>query len=132
MRLGFQEVNRIQVCESFLPEHAMEFRPATAPMAESAEWPNYRVRPVRLIDPPVRIEVSILIPGESPVQFFIGNRKHRILRCEGPERLTAEWWRDKISCWGTRDYYRIEDDQGFRFWIFHDSSGRWFLHGHLP
>ena len=132
MKLGFQEVNRIRVCESFLPEHALEFRPATAPMAVSAEWPDYRVRPVRLIDPPMRIEVSILIPGESPVQVFIGNRKHRILRSEGPERLSAEWWRDKTSCWDTRDYYRIEDDQGFRFWIFHDSSGRWFLHGHLP
>lgn len=132
MKLGFQEVNRIRVCESFLPEHAMEFRPATAPMAVSAEWPAYRVRPVRLIDPPIRIGVSILIPGESPVQFFIGHRKRRIVRSEGPERLTAEWWRDKTSCWDTRDYYRIEDDQGFRFWIFHDSSEHWFLHGYLP
>jgi protein ImuB len=132
MKLGFQEVNRIRVCESFLPEHAMEFRSASAPTAVSADWPAYRVRPVRLVDPPRRIEVSILIPGESPVQFFMGHRKHRIVRSEGPERLTAEWWRDKISYWGTRDYYRIEDDQGFRFWIFHDPSERWFLHGHLP
>ena len=132
MRLGFGEVNRIRVRESFLPEHAMEFRPAAASTAVSAEWPVYRVRPIRLINPPMRIEVSILIPGESPVQFFIGHRKHRIVRSEGPERLTAEWWRDKTSCGDTRDYYRIEDDQGFRFWIFHNSSGRWFLHGHLP
>jgi len=131
MRLGFQEVNRIRVCESFLPEHAVEFRPATAPTAASAEWPAYRVRPVRLIDPPRRIEVSILIPGESPVQFFIGNRKHRIVRSEGPERLTVEWWRSKTSRWGTRDYYRIEDDQGFRFWIFRDLFEHWFLHGYL-
>lgn len=132
MRLGFQEVNRIRVRESFLPEQAVEFRPTTAPAAASAEWPAYRVRPVRLIDPPMRIEVSILIPGESPVQLFIGHRKHRIVRSEGPERLTAEWWRDKPSRWDTRDYYRIEDDQGFRFWIFRDPSEHWFLHGHLP
>jgi protein ImuB len=132
MRLGFQEVNRIWVRESLLPEHAVEFRPATAPTGASAEWPAYRVRPVRLIDPPMRIEVSILIPGESPVQFFISGRKHRIARSEGPERLTAEWWRNKTSRWDTRDYYRIEDDQGFRFWIFRDPSEHWFLHGHLP
>jgi protein ImuB len=132
MKLGFQEVNRIRVRESLLPEHAVEFRPATAPQAVSAEWPAYRVRPVRLADAPMRIEVSILIPGESPVQFFMGNRKHRIVRSEGPERLTAEWWRDKTSCWDTRDYYRIEDDRGFRFWIFRDSSEQWFLYGHLP
>ncbi len=132
MRLGFQEVNRIWVRESFLPEHAVEFRPASASMVASAEWPAYRVRPVRLIEPPMRVEVSILIPGESPVQFFVGSRKHRITRCEGPERLTAEWWQSKTSRWGTRDYYRIEDEQGLRFWIFRDSSEHWFLHGHLP
>lgn len=135
MKLGFQQVNRIRICESLLPEHAIEFRPTTSPMAISADWPLYRVRPVQLIDPPQRIGVSILIPGESPVQFFIGQQKHRIVRSEGPERLTTEWWRDNkfssLRC-GTRDYYRIEDSQGFRFWIFRDSSERWFLHGHLP
>lgn len=131
VKLGFQEVNRIRVCESYLPEHAVELWPATAPAPGSADWPEYRVRPIRLIDPPMRIEVSILIPGGSPVQFLIGRQRHRIMRSEGPERLTEEWWRES-SCWGTRDYYRIEDDQGFRFWIFRDSSERWFLHGHLP
>src|SRR6202043_13559 len=88
MKLGFREVNRIRVCESFWPERAVEFCPAAACAIVSVEWPAYRVRPIRLIDPPMRIEVSILIPGESPVQFFIGNRKHRIVRSEGPERLT--------------------------------------------
>jgi protein ImuB len=132
MRLGFGEVNRAWVRESFLPEHAVEFRPATAPTAASAEWPAYRIRPVRLINPPMHIEVSILIPGGSPVQFFIRPRKHRIVRSEGPERLAAEWWRNKASRWGTRDYYRIEDEQGFRFWIFRDPLEHWFLHGHLP
>ncbi|HWD99542.1 MAG TPA: DNA polymerase Y family protein, partial [Bryobacteraceae bacterium] len=136
MKLGFQEVNRIRVRESLLPEHAIEFRPAAAPPAVSAEWPAYRIRPVRLIDPPTRIEVSILIPGGSPVQFFIGARKHRIVRSEGPERLTDEWWLERTgsSCGngGVRDYYRIEDDQGFRFWIFRDRFEHWFLHGHLP
>ncbi len=132
MKFGFEEVNRIRVRESLLPEHAIELRAATAPTAASAEWPAYRVRPVRLIEPPMRIEVSIVIPGESPVQFFIGQRKHRIVRSEGPERLTAEWWRDGGATEGARDYYRIEDERGLRFWIFRDPSDRWFLHGHLP
>jgi protein ImuB len=132
MKFGFQEVNHIRVRESFWPERAVEFCPAAARAIVSAEWPAYRVRPIQLIEPPIRIEVSILIPGESPVQFFIGQRKHRIVRSEGPERLTAEWWCDKTSCWSKRDYYRIEDDRGFRFWIFRDPSEHWFLQGHLP
>ena len=39
MRLGFQEVNRIRVRESYLPEHAVEFRPAAASGLASVEWP---------------------------------------------------------------------------------------------
>jgi protein ImuB len=132
MRLGFQEVNRVRVRESLLPEHAVELRPATSSAVAGAAWSAYRIRPIRLIDPPMRIEASILIPGGSPVQFFIGDRQHRIIRSEGPERLTAEWWRDRSSFGYPRDYYRIEDDRGFRFWIFRDCSEHWFLHGHLP
>jgi len=49
MKLGFQEVNRIRVCESLLPEHAVEFRPATASALPGAEWPAYRTRPIRLV-----------------------------------------------------------------------------------
>lgn len=131
MKLGFHEVSRVRVCESLLPEHSVEFRPASDPIAASAEWPTYRIRPIRLIDPPMRIEVSILIPGGAPVQFFVGSRQHRIVRSEGPERLAPEWWRDNKSRWGARDYYRIEDEQGLRFWIF-NHAGHWFLHGHLP
>jgi protein ImuB len=131
MKLGFENVTRIRMRESLLPEHAVEFHPAAAPAVESAVWPEHRIRPLRMIDPPMIIEVSVLIPGESPVQFFIGERRHRIIRSEGPERLTPEWWRENHSRWKTRDYYRVEDDQGLRFWIFHE-SGRWFLHGHLP
>jgi protein ImuB len=131
MRLGFDQVSHIRVCESYLPEQAVEFRSAADSSIASAEWPAYRVRPIRLIDPPMSIEVSVLIPGGSPVRFFIGERQRRIIRLEGPERLAAEWWRDHDSRWSTRDYYRVEDDQGFRFWIFRDSSEHWFLHGHF-
>jgi len=131
MKLGFDQVNRIRVRESYLPEQAVEFRSAAVSPIAGAEWPAYRIRPVRLIHPPMSIKISILIPGGSPVRFFIGERQRRIVRLEGPERLTAEWWRDSNSRWGTRDYYRIEDDQGLRFWIFRDSSEHWFLHGHF-
>ena len=132
MKLGFQEVNRIWIRESLLPEKAVGLCPATEPVPVSAAWPAYRVRPIRLIDPPMSIDVSILIPGGSPVQVLLGQQKRRIIRSEGPERLTPEWWRESKSHWSTRDYYRIEDDKGFRFWIFRDSSEHWFLHGQFP
>jgi protein ImuB len=132
-RLGFQQVCRFRLCESLLPEYAIEFRPVTVPVMPHAKWPENRARPVRLIDPPMRLEVSAMLPEESPVQFRIGREMHRVVTVEGPERLTPEWWRDQSLPWQTRDYYRIEDDKGARFWIFHERrQGLWYLHGHLP
>lgn len=131
MKLGFDNVNRIRVRESLLPEYSVELRPASADMMTSAEWPEYRLRPIRLVNPPMSIEVSMLIPGGSPVQFLIGQQRHRVVRSEGPERLTAEWWRDTNSRWASRDYYRVEDERGFRFWIFRVLTDHWFLHGHF-
>jgi protein ImuB len=149
MRLGFEQVNRAVVQESYLPEHALMLRPASASTSstvstsgvKSAEWPAYRVRPIRLIEPPLGIAVLCLYAGGLPVRFFIGEQPHRIVRCEGPERLAPEWWREPASRWGTRDYYRVEDDKGLRFWIFRDTNSlesishapqeQWFLHGHF-
>jgi protein ImuB len=147
MRLGFQQVCRFRIRESLLPESAVEFRPVTAPVLPNAAWPEHRVRPVYLIRPAIPIEVSTLLPDELPVQFRMGRQLHRIVRVEGPERLTPEWWRGESLPWEVRDYYRIEDEEGARFWIFREkktptSTGetipetsndctRWFLCGHL-
>ena len=139
MRLGFQEVCRVQVNESWLPESSLKFQSVFAPGNPNAVWPESRVRPVRLINPPISIGVSTMFPDDIPVQFQLGHRSRRIIRAEGPERLTPEWWRDEVSfVWKQRDYYRIEDDQGHRLWIFREKPSslageeRWFLHGHLP
>lgn len=131
-RLGFNEVCRICVCENYLPEYAVKFTPVTEPIAPSAEWPSYRIRPIRLIDPPMRISVSTIHPGGSPVYFQARGQGRRIVRSEGPERLTSEWWREQTLSLTTRDYYRIEDDRGLRFWIFRADNGSWYLHGRLP
>jgi len=75
-----------------------------------------------------------------------GGRVHRIVRAEGPERLAPEWWRAGLGDGNdpaatTRDYYRVEDSEGRRFWLYReglygtpDTSGaatppRWYLHG---
>jgi protein ImuB len=137
-RLGFEHVTRLQIRESLLPEYAVEFQPVTETQTPSALWPEYRVRPVYWVDPPMHIEVSTIHPAGAPVQFRLGHDLHRILRAEGPERLTPEWWRAGPHVWEIRDYYRIEDDRGCRFWIYHEfraapsSITRWFLRGHLP
>jgi protein ImuB len=60
---------------------------------------------------------------------------------EGPERIAMEWWKQDGNA-PTRDYFRIEDEAGLRFWIFRDglyegetadegepASPGWFVHG---
>jgi protein ImuB len=61
---------------------------------------------------------------------------HRVQAAEGPERVAPEWWREDRS-WasGCRDYWRIEDADGRRFWLYREvrakpaAAPRWFLHG---
>ena len=57
-------------------------------------------------------------------------------RAEGPERIAPEWWRQPSSA-RLRDYYRVEDSTGRRYWIYREGlfgDGRggtpsWFIHG---
>jgi protein ImuB len=54
---------------------------------------------------------------------------HRVVRAEGPERIAPEWWRaDGGGAGGARDYWRIEDERGRRFWLYRLDLG-WYLHG---
>ncbi len=136
LRLGFDHVCRLRICESLLPEHATEYVPVTSAAAPNAHWPEYRTRPVRLVEPPSPIEVAEIIPGRLPTRIRVSGRLTRIVRAEGPERLTPEWWRETRASWTLRDYYRVEDERGARLWIFRetrrDRAGEhWFLHGYL-
>jgi error-prone DNA polymerase len=112
LRLGFDCVCRFQIRQSLLPESSTEFVPVTGASAPNAAWPAHRIRPLRLVEPPAPIEIAEIIPGKWPVRIRVGHQLHRIVRAEGPERLTSEWWRERPATWATRDYYRIEDDQG--------------------
>lgn len=103
----------------------------TAPAA----WPG-SPRPLRLLPCPEQVEATAPAPGEPagngaerpPLQFRWRRRLHRIARTEGPERIAPEWWRPGEADAPTRDYYRIEDTEGRRYWLYRASQD-WFLHG---
>lgn len=125
-------------------------------------------RPVRLFDPPERVEVLASVPDGPPVRFVWRRLTRRIVRADGPERIAPEWWlhqpvaptslpEEAEAKWLTpkldpradaeliakararlhtqpeaeesapvralpraRDYYRIEDETGHRYWVFRD------------
>jgi protein ImuB len=83
-----------------------------------------------------------LLPDDPPRQFSWRGRTHRVRRADGPERIAPEWWRpDAATHAATRDYYRVEDTDGQRFWVYRDglygappespepAAPRWYLHG---
>jgi protein ImuB len=57
-----------------------------------------------------------------------------VAKAEGPERIAPEWWRGPAHA-HSRDYYRLEDESGRRFWVYRaipDSAAgpaRWYVHG---
>ena len=63
--------------------------------------------------------------------------RRRVKRADGPERVFGEWWKRDAELAAVRDYFRVEDDAGERYWIFRSGDGedaatgshRWFLHG---
>ena len=94
-------------------------------------------RPIRLFDPPEPIVAFWLLPDDPPFRFTWRRRGHRVMRADGPERIADEWWRPEASgdVDAIRDYYRVEDEEGRRFWLFraglhgHVRKPRWFIHG---
>lgn len=134
-RFGTRAIRRPVPVESHIPERAERW---TSAMAGAPPVPPARMaeRPIRLLDPPEQIRVLYAVPEGPPAQFVWRKQPHRVARYEGPERIAPEWWHDKPGT-RLRDYFRVEDQEGRRFWLYReglheDGRGgdpRWFLHG---
>ena len=132
-RLGRNSLVRIAPFDSHIPERAVTVVPAMAPPNDD-DWLAEQPRPIRLLPCPEPIEAVAPVPDEPPVRFAWRNIGHRVIGAEGPERIEPEWWRTKGGA-KFRDYYRIEDEAGRRFWVFRDGpyepdrAPRWYMHG---
>ena len=145
IRLGKHRVQRFRPNDTHIPEQAVFELPAQDKPAH-VEWDAPEegeppTRPLQLFDRPQPITVIAEIPDGPPRQFRWRRTSHQIVRSEGPERIASEWWRRKDGHEPgkgglTRDYYRVEDSCGRRFWIFRHglygtekASPDWYLHG---
>jgi protein ImuB len=140
VRLGRGRVSRFAPGNSHIPELAAFTVPASMPPLplpwEKVETGEPPLRPLHLFDPPHRIEVMAEVPDGPPRRFRWRRAVHDITLYEGPERIASEWWRRRDSRGLTRDYFRVEDSKGRRFWLFrHGLYGAekvnpdWYLHG---
>lgn len=93
-------------------------------------------RPLKMLDRAETISVLYATPDGYPRRFRWRGNVHDVVRVEGPERIAPEWWRERGST-RLRDYYRVEDAGGRRYWIYRqglvdDGRGglpQWFLQG---
>ncbi len=151
-RLGARRVLRSLPRASHRPERAERQVAAwrvDAAKAARADWDaalpaelpgGAPARPFRLLARPEPIGVTAEVPEGPPVSFTWRRVTRRVLHAEGPERLTPEWWLDGKADGSAevRDYYRVEDREGRRYWLFReglyqDPARRgppaWFIHG---
>ncbi len=129
-RIGCQAIRRFLPEEHYWPERS--FRKASSLQEKPVTtWQSDKVRPVRILPHPERIEVTAPIPDYPPMLFRYKGKLHKVVHADGPERIEQEWWLQQGQ---HRDYYTVEDESGRRYWIFRlghydDATFQWFLHG---
>lgn len=149
-RLGARRVRRLIAQDSHIPELAAVTAPAQSTAAD-AGWEDFRrycaeaelsPRPLRLLTRPEPIEALAEVPDGPPLRFRWRRALHEVIAADGPERIEGAWWTDTgghPSGSLARDYFRVEDRSGLRFWLFRAGLYRdlaygaaapaWFLHG---
>lgn len=121
-RLGRETVLRPALADSFIPERSERWlRAGPRPPAATAPTED-RARPLLLLDPPELVTTTAEVPDGLPANFTWRRVTRRVAKSEGPERLSPEWWRPQTGSRPprTRDYYRVEDEAGRRYWLFRE------------
>ena len=129
-KFGDQAIHRYLPDEHYWPERS--FKAALSLQEKSTtQWREDKLRPLQLLSTPELIEVTAPIPDYPPMLFRHKGKLHKVIKADGPERIEQEWW---IQQGQHRDYYRVEDDDGNRYWLFRlghydDERYQWFIHG---
>jgi len=140
-RFGSHRVLVFRPNDTHIPEAAGVALPAQGAEKSKLDWKTIRGkdeaprRPLRLFTKPEPVTAIFEVPEAPPVRFRWRRAWHEVVLAEGPERIAMEWWREQVPQ-PTRDYFRVEDSNGRRFWFYRDglyeseaAHPRWFMHG---
>lgn len=131
-KVGLQAIHRYLPQEHHWPENSIKEVVSLDEQPET-EWYTNHPRPIHLLPQPEPIEVMVVLPDYPPMHFRYKGEIIRIVRADGPERIEQEWW---LQNGPPRDYYRVEDEHGARYWLFRlglygSRKPQWFLHGYF-
>jgi len=129
-KVGIDKVHRYFADEHYWPERSFKLAPSLHE-SSSTQWHKARSRPLHVLPKPEVIEVTAPVPDYPPMLFRYKGEIHEVVKADGPERVEQEWW---LQNGQHRDYYRVEDQAGRRYWIFRlghyeDKLYKWFIHG---
>jgi protein ImuB len=129
-RVGAEAIHRYLPDEHYWPERSLKLASSLVEKL-TCIWPTEKPRPLQLLSRPDYIEVTAPIPDYPPMLFRYKGKLHTIINADGPERIEQEWWLEQGQ---HRDYYRVEDELGQRYWIFRlghyqEATYQWFIHG---
>jgi protein ImuB len=127
-RFGGDRVFVFQPHDTHIPEEAWVAVPAQNARPSRLLWKKPRKakdaprRPLRLFNRPEPVNFTT-------AQHFVWRKAQRVVaQCEGPERIAMEWWRHEIQH-PARDYFRVEDSEGKRYWLYRQGTPpQWFMH----
>ena len=140
-RFGPEHVQGFVAADTHIPEQRAKLVPVFSIGDRLQAWSDGLqtgeppLRPLSLFNPPEPVEALGEVPDGPPLSFRWRRVLHQVARAEGPERIAPEWWRSPDDTLD-RDYYRVEDRNGGRFWLYREGlyaadrlQPRWFLHG---
>jgi protein ImuB len=140
-RFGAHRILVFQPQDTYIPEAAGVAVPAQHADGTKLRWEQRQAgeaprRPLRMFERPEPVDDAIAqVPDGPPIRFRWRRVMHAVRLAEGPERIAMEWWRHGTQM-PTRDYFRVEDEEGRRFWLYRDglygretSAPKWFVHG---
>ncbi len=138
-RFGSHRILAFQPNDTHIPEAAWVAVPAQYAHPSKLSWKKIRSvgdaprRPLRLFARPEPVTFLTTISGSQHLCWR--RAQHVVAQCEGPERIAMEWWRHETPQ-PTRDYFRVEDSEGRRYWLYRNGVfecdgviPQWFLHG---
>ncbi len=166
-RLTAQDSHIPEMAEAALPAQAVNGDAGWNAFRRYREEAALSPRPLRLLTRPEPIEAVAEVPDGPPLRFRWRRALHEVVAAEGPERIEGAWWSEHggqvsgslasgslasgslasgslasgnfASGNLARDYFRVEDKSGLRFWLFRaglyrdlvpgDPAPTWFLHG---